>query len=73
MKKSNKERVLEKLEKDGLVTNVWAIFEAYPSILRLSDIILHLRDEGYEIETEFNTEKVGKNCHYYLKPKGTLF
>ncbi len=69
-KKTQKEIVLEKLEKEGKITNLWCIQHG---IWRLSDVILHLRNEGHEIVTEYNTEKVGKNCHYYLKSKLTLF
>lgn len=62
--------ILAKLQKDGVVTNLWAI-QHY--ILRLGARIIELRKAGYNIETVFNTLETGKNCHYYLKAKPTLF
>jgi len=65
MKKlSQKEIVKKKLRDEGVITNKWAIDNG---MWRLGAIIKDLRDEGLEIETEYNTAKVGKNTHYYLK------
>lgn len=67
---SQKEIVREILEKNGEISNKWCIDHG---IWRLSAVILMLRREGLKIETEYNTERVGKNTHYILKPKNTLF
>jgi len=70
-KKSQKDIIREKLEKEGVITNLWAIQNG---IWRLSDIILHLRrDDRMNITTEYNTELVGKNTHYHLVRKNTLW
>ena len=70
-KKSQREVVKEKLMNEGVINNLWCLQNG---IWRLSDLILHLRrDENMNITTEFNTERVGKNTHYHLVPKNTLF
>ncbi len=69
-KKTQKEIVLEKLETEGCVDNFWA-FRNY--ILRLGAIVHDLRQEGYNIETEYKGTEGRKNCHYYLKTRNTLF
>jgi len=70
MKTSQKEIIKSKLEKEGEVTNLWAIQNG---MWRLGDIIFRLRGEGLNIETIFMEEGVGKNCHYRLIKKDTLF
>lgn len=47
-KKSQKDVIADKLEKEGLVTNIWA-FHNY--ILRLGAIIHSLRQDDWEIDT----------------------
>ena len=68
--KSQKEIIRQKLRDEGEVNNKWCLDNG---IWRLSAIILHLRRDGLNIETEFNTERVGRNTHYKLTPKETLF
>jgi len=63
-KLSQRDIVLRQLKEHGVITNLWAI-EHY--ILRLGAVIENLRKDGLEIETEYNTPKVGKNTHYWLK------
>ena len=58
MKQTQKEIVLEKLKKEGKVTNFWA-FNNY--ILRLGDIIFRLRNEGYNITTKYDGAEGRKN------------
>jgi hypothetical protein len=70
MKLSQKQIIKSKLEKEGEVNNKWCLDNG---IWRLSDIVLHLRSEGMEIDTEYGTERVGKNTHYKLIRKETLF
>ena len=67
---SNKQTVKNILERDGEITNFWCIENR---ILRLSDIIFRLKNEGMEIETEYKGSKGNKNCKYILKRKETLF
>jgi len=61
---TQREIVLKKLKDEGTITNMWAIQNG---IWRLGARIAELRTEGLNIETEFNTRKVGKNTHYHLK------
>jgi len=61
---TQREIVLKKLKNEGTITNMWAIQNG---IWRLGARIAELRTEGLNIETEFNTRKVGKNTHYHLK------
>lgn len=63
MKKTQKQVVLEKLEKEGEVTNFWA-FNNY--ILRLGAIIHELRKEGKQIITKYDGRSGHKNCRYIL-------
>jgi len=67
-----REKVIEKLEKEGQVDNFWCIDNRITT--RLSAVILNLKNEGYE----FDDEKSGylgdsKNWNYVLKTKQTLF
>ena len=63
MKKTQKEIVLNRLERYGQINNFWA-FHNY--ILRLGDIIYRLRKEGYNITGSFGTGKNKKNFYYFL-------
>lgn len=66
MKKSQKQTVRDILVRKGKINNLQAIMELH--ILRLSDIILHLRREGMEIGGDFMVkgEKQTKIYQYYL-------
>lgn len=66
---TQKQIVKDKLDTFGVVDNLWCIRNG---IWRLGAIINELRKEGMDIWTEFNNEKVGRNCHYHYK-KLTLF
>ena len=66
---SQKEQIKKMLEEEGEVNNLWCINNG---IWRLSDIILHLRKEGMNIETIYEPE-ITKVCRYKLIPKDTLF
>lgn len=67
--KSQKEHIKDKLLREGEVNNLECINNG---IWRLSDIILHLRREGMNIETIYEPE-ITKVCRYKLIPKDTLF
>lgn len=67
---TQEEIVKEKLEKEGQVTNLWALQHG---IWRLGAVIHDLRQKGLDIETIYNTPEVKKNTHYKLKQKLTLF
>lgn len=60
---TQKARVRNRLTRYGFVSNLWAI---QSGIWRLAAVVADLRAEGMSIETEFNTEKVGRNTHYRL-------
>lgn len=60
---TQKARVKNRLARYGVVSNLWAWQNG---IWRLADIILNLRREGMPIETEFNTPRVKRVCHYRL-------
>lgn len=60
---TQKQIILKKLQDEGAVDNFWAI---HNYILRLSDIILHLRREGYEIDGYFGEGQNKKNFIYTL-------
>lgn len=66
MKKSQKQIVLDKLQQEGYITNLWCLQNG---IWRLGAIIFMLRNEGHNIETDDSK----KNCRYKLIPKDTLF
>jgi len=66
---SQKQRVLDKLNKDGVVDNFWA-FHSY--ILRLGAIIFTLRQEGMNIDGDFGVnlgkdKRHSKNYYYTFK------
>lgn len=65
-KKTQKERVIDKLLEEGEVTNFWAI---HSYILRLASLISTLRKEGWEINTYYAGVVGDKNCHYKLIKK----
>jgi len=65
-KKTQKQIVLEKLQREGEIFNVWCFQNG---ILRLGDIIHRLRKDGHNIETDDSR----KNCRYKLISKETLF
>lgn len=67
---SQKEYVKNKLLTDGEISNLHCIQHG---IWRLGALIHLLREEGHDIETVYNTEEVGRNTHYRLKPKQTLW
>jgi hypothetical protein len=54
---SQSQKVVNMLSEFGEVSNLWAI-KHY--ILRLSDIIFRLRQQGWQIEGEFLKDKNGK-------------
>ncbi len=65
MKKTHKQRVLEKLERDGQVSNVWAITQ-FPAILRLADVILQLKKDGHMFRSDY-IEGTKNYCYWILK------
>ena len=67
--KSQKQIVIDKLKSDGEITNLFCITNG---IWRLSDIILHLRRDGYKIEGGFIEGT--KNYKYSMTdfPKKTI-
>lgn len=70
--KTNKEIIKEKLEKEGRISNYWCIDTRLTT--RLSEYIRQLREEGMEIETDFDPKKnKSKDCIYKLVTKETLF
>lgn len=68
MKKTQKQKIIDKFRNEGFVSNFWAI-DNY--ILRLASIISTLRQEGWDIRTEYKGKVGDKNCHYYLNTKPT--
>lgn len=60
-RKTQKDRVLEILKRDGVINNFWCIDTRLT--IRLGGIIGKLREAGWEIETKM----IDGNCHYYLK------
>jgi hypothetical protein len=66
---SQKQRVIDELNTNGVVSNFWAI-KNY--MLRLGAIILDLKKDGYIFRTGWGTGSEKKNYHYYLvsRPKG---
>lgn len=70
-KPSQKDRVIEKLRRDGEVDNFWAIEN---KILRLGAIMYELRDEGWEFHGMYGKERryeraLWKNYYYILGEK----
>lgn len=63
MKLTQNAVVRNRLTRYGSVSNRWAIGHG---IWRLAARIADLRAEGLAIETEYDTERVGRNCHYRL-------
>jgi hypothetical protein len=61
--KTQVERIIEILEREGRIDNFRAIHERIS--LRLGARIFHLKDLGYK----FRVEKDGKNTIYYLVAK----
>ncbi len=66
MEKTQREKVVEKLEADGHVSNFWAI-ENY--ILRLGAIICQLRKDGMFFRSEYQ-EGTKNYTYYWLKTNG---
>ena len=58
---TQKERILEKIKKDGEVSSVWA---AHNYILRLSERAQELKADGYNIETFYKYNKKGRRLPY---------
>lgn len=70
-KKSQKEKVIDRLNEVGFVDNFWAI-DNY--ILRLGAVMCQLKKDGYNFRTGFGrelgkTERLWKN-YYYILIKG---
>ena len=63
MDKTQEEKVIEKLELDGFVSNFWAI-DNY--MLRLASIISMLKKKGWEFRSEYGDDREKKNYYYYL-------
>ena len=59
--KTQKQRILDKLNKDGEVSSVWA---AHNYILRLSERARELKADGHNIETFYKYDKKGKRLPY---------
>lgn len=59
---SQSQKVINMLSEFGEVSNLWAI-KHY--ILRLSDIIFRLRQQGWQIEGEFLKDKNGRITKIY--------
>lgn len=68
--KTQRQRVIEKLLKNGKVDNFWA-FHNY--ILRLGAIIHTLRKDGVEITTHYKNIKGHKNCIYEVSDEACLY
>ncbi len=62
---AQKEKVLSHLEKYGVITS-WEAIQRY-RITRLAAIIKLLRDDGYQIDTEMLSKKVGDETVRYAK------
>lgn len=59
--KTQKERIIEKIIRDGEIFSVWA---AHNYILRLSERIRELIADGYKIETFYKYNKKGHRLPY---------
>lgn len=69
---SNKKIIKEILEQQGFISNYYCIDTRLTT--RLSEYIRQLREEGMEIETDFDPKKNrNKDCIYKLRVKETLF
>lgn len=66
---NQKQKVINKLELDGHVSNFWAI-ENY--ILRLGAIIHRLKQKGWEFDTKWGEGNERKNFYYYVSKKPEL-
>ena len=66
-KQTQEEKVIEKLNTDGVVTNFWAI-QNY--MLRLGAIICQLSKKGWVFKRQYGEGKDRKNFHYFLITKG---
>jgi helix-turn-helix protein len=64
--KTQEEKVIEKLNLDGFVSNFWAINEY---ILRLGSVINNLKNKGWVFRTEWGEGQERKNYYYYLVKK----
>jgi len=62
---TQKQIILKKLKEEGSVSNLWAI---QAGIWRLGAIINVLREEGFEIETDYQPSKT-KVTTYRFKSK----
>lgn len=56
-------QVLKKLEKDGSVSNLWAVRNY---ILRLSAIIFKMKERGYTFRTYWKKDRKGKITKEYV-------
>jgi phosphorylcholine metabolism protein LicD len=68
MKRTQREKVIERFKEDGCISNFWALDNF---ILRLASIISKLRSEGWDIETKYKGKIGEKNCYYYLNKTPT--
>lgn len=61
---TQKDRVLQHLQEYGSITSWKAIMEY--GATRLADIVFKLRQEGYDIESEYEkgTNRFGKKIHW---------
>lgn len=64
--KSQKERVIDKLNQDGSVDNFWAINNY---VLRLAAVIASLRKDGWEFRGEWGEGHHRKNWYYRVTRK----
>lgn len=64
---TQKEVVLKHLKRHGAITSWDAIWEH--GITRLSEYIRQLREEGYEIESEWISKKKGESTVRFVKYK----
>lgn len=60
MKKTQKQKVIDRIREVGYVDNFWSI--STRTSIRLGAIIFELKKEGWEFETKMGDDK---NCHYY--------
>lgn len=66
---TQEERVIEKLNIDGRVSNFWAM-ENF--ILRLASIISGLKKKGWEFDTDWGEGNEKKNFYYTVIKKPEL-
>ena len=70
--KTQDQRIREKLQKDGVISNIWAI-DHY--ILRLSERIRELKEVGWNIKAGGFKKKNGKKTkeyEYFLVGRGKI-